>query len=166
MVEHTAADYVRLGDEVRNARLEHALSRQTFAETVGISVRTLSDIENGDLGKRKEFSRDTLAAIESALGWFPGATRAILGGESAGSLGRIYAARIRATHGEPGRMSGDGTLSAGGPVSGTPQDSEQEGAGPFLYKRPEGLTDEQWRAIELRGRAYLDGLIEGASHER
>lgn len=165
MVEHTAADYVRLGDEVRNARLEHALSRQTFAETVGISVRTLSDIENGDLGKRKEFSRDTLAAIESALGWFPGATRAILSGDSsAGRIQGLYAARIRAAH--PGGFSGEGTLSAGGAVGGTPQDSDQEGAGPFLYKRPEGLTDEQWRAIELRGRAYLDGLIEGASHER
>jgi hypothetical protein len=51
-------------------------------------------------------------------------------------------------------------------VGAIPQDSGQEGAGPFLYKRPEGLTDEQWRAVELRGRAYLDGLIEGASHER
>lgn len=165
MPEWTKDDYERLGDEVRSARFARQLKREQFAELAGISTRTLSDIENGDLGGRKSFSRETLTAIEKALDWWPGATRAVLNGHTVvGGLEAAFAKQLR----EHGGLGGEGSLSVGGvgAVGGTPQDSGQEGAGPFLYKRPEGLTDEQWRAIELRGRAYLDGLIEGASHER
>lgn len=165
MADWTPADYTRLGDEVRSARMEHGYTRQTFAEAVGVSTRTISDIENGDLGGRKSFSRETLTAVERALGWWPGSTRAVLDGQSmTGGSARAYAEALR----QHGGLGGEGTLDVVGvgAVGGTPQDSGQEGAGPFLYTRPEGLTDEQWREIELRGRAYLDGLIEGASHER
>lgn len=52
-------------------------------------------------------------------------------------------------------------------VSGVGQDpSTRDGAGPFLYQRPEGLSDEEWTQLELRARSYLDGLVDGASRER
>lgn len=78
------SDYERLGDYVTSARLRAGMDRMDLAEGADISLRTLSDIENGDLGKRKAFSSETLEAIGLCIGWKPGSWRSVLnGGEPA-----------------------------------------------------------------------------------
>lgn len=48
-----------------------------FASRLGVGVRTLSDIERG---ARDNYSAETLATVEAALGWAPGSVRRILDG--------------------------------------------------------------------------------------
>lgn len=55
--------------------------------------------------------------------------------------------------GDPPTVSADGQ---------TPAHEDDD----LLYQRPEGLSDDEWEHIRRQGRAYLDGLIDGASRER
>lgn len=34
------------------------------------------------------------------------------------------------------------------------------------YRKPEGMSDEQWRQVRSRGQSYIDGLIDSAAEER
>lgn len=71
-------DKGRLGAYVRNARTElgfHTLG--AWAEHLGISERTLGDLERG-----RGAGPNTLAAVENNLDWTPGSARVIMrGGE-------------------------------------------------------------------------------------
>lgn len=59
----------RLGARIKLERSRQWPRRRDFAAATGISVRLLSDVENG---KRANFAPETLAVIESALGWESG----------------------------------------------------------------------------------------------
>jgi DNA-binding XRE family transcriptional regulator len=76
----TIEDYERLGDYVTSARVRAGMDRTDLARGAEISLRTLADIENGELGKRKAFSSETLEAIALCVGWKPGGWRTILNG--------------------------------------------------------------------------------------
>jgi transcriptional regulator with XRE-family HTH domain len=68
-------DWRRLGDYVRNRRKELNLSRAQFASMTDVSYRTAGQVERGI-----PVARDTVAAMENALGWKPGSGRRILDG--------------------------------------------------------------------------------------
>lgn len=149
MSEWTTDDYERLGDYVRSARRQsNATSRDDFADAIGVSTRTLSDIEAGKLGKRREFSRDTLAAIEDYVGWYPGATRAILNGH----VGGLY---------------GDEPPTVGASVQDArtaTEDGSREDT--LLFQRPEGVALDVWKRAKERSIAYLEGQLDAAAEER
>jgi hypothetical protein len=61
---------------VRNARIRAGYPTLTaWAEHLGISERTLGDLERGRAG-----GPNTIAAVENALPWAPGSAQAILEG--------------------------------------------------------------------------------------
>lgn len=66
-----------LADHLRRGR---ALRRQTqaeFAEDVGVSVRTIGNLE---AGVARQYDPQTVARIEYALGWAPGSVQRVLEG--------------------------------------------------------------------------------------
>lgn len=73
-----AMSWTRLGETVRaeRARLGYRTLADLAART-GLGVRTLSDLERG---ARSTYSAETLATVESVLGWAPGSVRRILDG--------------------------------------------------------------------------------------
>ena len=62
-----------------------------LAARAGIGKRTVSDLERGS---RRNFSADTLAAVEAALGWAPGAVARVLAGEPIAREGDVDLARL------------------------------------------------------------------------
>ena len=80
MTDHDTPDWVRLGTYVVSRRIDLGYKkRPALTEVSGISTRILGDIETG---RRGNFDRTTIAALEKALGWEPGsALRIAAGGE-------------------------------------------------------------------------------------
>ena len=74
------AAWESLAEHILNRRIQLGYyKRPAFAEASGISLRTLSDLENA---RRENYDRNTVAAIEHTLRWAPGSINAILeGGE-------------------------------------------------------------------------------------
>jgi transcriptional regulator with XRE-family HTH domain len=71
-------DWARLGERVRSERIRLGhMTQAAFARRAGIGRRTVSDLERGTRGN---YSPDTLAAVEGALGWEPGTVAAVLAG--------------------------------------------------------------------------------------
>ncbi|MFE9099926.1 helix-turn-helix domain-containing protein [Actinomadura geliboluensis] len=68
-------DWLRLADHVVTERVRRRLDVRALSAITDVSERTLSKLENG-----QRVSRDTLAAIELAFDWPPGACRSILQG--------------------------------------------------------------------------------------
>lgn len=73
-------DWKRLGQYVVARRVDLGFKRRSdFADARQVSVRILSDIENG---RRTNFDQATIASLERALGWETGsALRVVEGGE-------------------------------------------------------------------------------------
>lgn len=70
------ADWQRLGAAVRRARIDMGFTnRENFAESAGVSVRTLADLESGN---RSNFSNRVLTALEMSLGWPSGTVSQIV----------------------------------------------------------------------------------------
>lgn len=68
----------RLGVEIKTSRARLGMLTQAqLATRAGIGKRTVSDLERG---ARANYSPDTLAAVEAALGWSPGTVRVVLAG--------------------------------------------------------------------------------------
>jgi transcriptional regulator with XRE-family HTH domain len=66
-----------LADYLRHAR---ALRRQTqaeFADDAGVSVRTIGNLEAGEV---RQYDAQTIARLEAALGWAPGSVQRVLEG--------------------------------------------------------------------------------------
>lgn len=59
----------RLGARIKSERSRQWPRRRDFAAICGVSVRLLSDLENGN---RSNFLPETIAVIEAVLGWEPG----------------------------------------------------------------------------------------------
>lgn len=79
----TSEDYVRAGHRLLGARVlrhRHWRSRGAFAADVGVSVRTIADVEKGRLGRRHGWDPGTIAILEDAVGWTPGSYDQVLGG--------------------------------------------------------------------------------------
>ncbi|WP_203823151.1 helix-turn-helix transcriptional regulator [Paractinoplanes ferrugineus] len=72
------ADWQRLGKLVIARRVELNLrTREALAETSGVGLRTIGDLETG---RREKYHPNTIAAIEEALQWEPGALQAAADG--------------------------------------------------------------------------------------
>jgi hypothetical protein len=80
MSDHSSPDWARLGEYVVARRVKLGYKkRPAFSDATGISTRILGDIETG---RRGNFDRTTIAALEGTLGWATGsATRIAYGGE-------------------------------------------------------------------------------------
>lgn len=78
----------------------------------------------------------SLGAIERALGWTPGAIAEVLEG------------------GDPPA------------VGGLAEDADVEQETDLLYRRPEGLSDEQWERVKQESRGFIEWQIQRASEER
>lgn len=139
----TERDYQRLGDFIVSARVEMGLDRAQLANAADITLRTLADIETGQLRSRKSFSAESLATISKVLGWAPGTWRRVLDDPEAA-----------VTHQQ---MSLPG-VDAVGP---SPQDEDS-----LLYRRPDGLSDAAWEKLKNETREYLEWMIDRASRER
>ena len=72
-----AVDWVRAGEQVRRARSRSYGTRSDFAAATGLSVSVLGELERG---ARSNFDPDTLARVEDALGWAPGAITDVAAG--------------------------------------------------------------------------------------
>lgn len=71
-------DWQRLGQLVIARRIELGYkTREALLTDLGVSLRTLGDIESG---RRDKYHRNTLAGLEHALRWLPGSIDAILDG--------------------------------------------------------------------------------------
>jgi len=73
----TAKGWLSLGEHVRRERAQRRQTQQEFAESIGLSVRTLGSIEAGT-GTR--YDRGTRAIVEWALGWAPGSIELVVSG--------------------------------------------------------------------------------------
>jgi transcriptional regulator with XRE-family HTH domain len=70
------AAWNRLAEHILNRRIQLGYQkRPALAEASGISLRTLSDIENA---RRTSYERNTIVALEQTLRWAPGSITAIL----------------------------------------------------------------------------------------
>lgn len=78
----------------------------------------------------------TQGGIEFALGWPPGTIAEVVEGA------------------EPP------------PVGGLTQDADQQQEDTLLYRRPEGLTDEEWEQVKEESRGFIEWQIERAARER
>jgi transcriptional regulator with XRE-family HTH domain len=68
----------RLGKYVVSRRVQlRYKTRQPFADALGISLRTLGDLETG---RREKYEPNTIAALENALGWAAGSVDDIVAG--------------------------------------------------------------------------------------
>jgi transcriptional regulator with XRE-family HTH domain len=67
----------RVGALVKAERRRRGLTQPGFSDRYGLSVRILSDIENGARGN---FDDQTKALIEAAMRWAPGSVDAVLSG--------------------------------------------------------------------------------------
>lgn len=80
---YTPDDYRRAGRRLLGARVlrdRRWRTRGTYAEDIGISVRTVADVETGRIGKRRDWDPGTIAILERAVGWAPGSYDAVLAG--------------------------------------------------------------------------------------
>lgn len=67
-----------LGQHITQARRSSGTPRRAdFAETIGVSVSTLYNLE---AARRTTYSSDTMAAVEIALGWQPGSFQRVVEG--------------------------------------------------------------------------------------
>lgn len=71
-------DWQRAGIAVRRARAQRYHTLEAFSAAIGVSVSVLSDLERGT---RSNFTTETLARVEGALGWAPGAIAEVAGGK-------------------------------------------------------------------------------------
>lgn len=69
--------WVRLGDVVRRERSRRWPRRREFARECGLSERVITALE---LHERDNFSAETIAAVEAALGWDPGSAERVRSG--------------------------------------------------------------------------------------
>jgi ribosome recycling factor len=78
MTDDDARNWVRLGEYVVARRVHLGYKkRPAFSAASGISTRILGDIETG---RRANFDRTTVAALENTLGWATGSVASILRG--------------------------------------------------------------------------------------
>lgn len=71
------AGWIQLGNAVRTERSRRWPRRREFARECGLSERVITALE---LHERDNFSTETIAAVEAALGWEPGSAQRIRNG--------------------------------------------------------------------------------------
>lgn len=52
------------------------------------------------------------------------------------------------------------------PAVGGPTEDDETDIGDLLYRRPEGLTDEQWEQVKQESRGFIEWQIQRAAEER
>lgn len=76
MAAVTEDDAKRLGAAVRDARERRRLTQTELAEAVGVSLRTIGNVERGETAPQLRHR----AALEAALHWTAGSVRRVLEG--------------------------------------------------------------------------------------
>lgn len=101
-----------------------------------------TEIDPGTIGDFLNGNRwpkfKTQGRIEKALGWPAGTLTSVADGAEAP----------------------DPESSVGGDAQDAPQEDE------LLYRRPEGLSDDEWERVKTESREYIEWQIEKASRER
>lgn len=69
-------DWDRLRAFVIRDRDEAGYTQQTFADAVGVTVKSINNFENG----RTRMRRGTLSRVETVLRWVPGSAQVVLNG--------------------------------------------------------------------------------------
>lgn len=88
-------NWERLGRYVRTHRQQAGLSTtRALADATGISERTIGQLERGN-----SVSRNTIAAVEVALGWAPGSALRVLAGDEPQSNANGNGPERRVDHG-------------------------------------------------------------------
>lgn len=142
----TERDYQRLGDHIVDARVQLGWSREQLASASDVTLRTIADVETGKLRGRKTFSAESLASVSKALGWAAGTWRRIL--DDAGYS--VDAPQAQLDLGDPGVVVG----------------APSKDADSLLYRRPDGVSDQEWERIRDQSRDYIEWLIDKAARER
>lgn len=70
-------DVLRLGERITAARARLRLTQQELADEIGVSVKTINNLETGRTGPPRPGTRTRL---EDALGWSAGSIRTVLAG--------------------------------------------------------------------------------------
>lgn len=127
---------------------------------------------------KEESRRRVRIAVKGAMssrGWniqqlidASGLDRSTLGDFLAGERwpqSRTLGAIERSLDWPPGSIAN--VLEGGEPpaVSGPAQDAPQE-EDSLLYRRPEGLTDQEWEQVKAESRGFIEWQIERAARER
>lgn len=103
-------------------------------------LRDATGTDNGTLGDFLSGARwpriKTLGAIEKALGWPAGTIASMLAGGPAPSVG------------------------------GETEDVGNEDEDTLLYRRPEGISDDEWERIKKESRGFIEWQIQRAAEER
>lgn len=84
--------WVRLGDVVRSERARRWPRRRDFARECGLGERVITALERHE---RDNFSTETIAAVEAALGWEPGSADRVRAGLRPQRLEDADLARLR-----------------------------------------------------------------------
>lgn len=122
-------------------------------EAARTAVRVAIQAELGHRGWNITQLRDETGIDNGTLGDFLNGQR----WPQIKTLGRIE----KAVEWPPGTIA---SMLAGGPppvVGGQPEDVEE-----LLYRRPEGLSDQEWERIKAKAGRYIEWEIEQAAQER
>ena len=133
---YRSADWSRLGRAVYSARMR-AGYQDTKKWADHVGRSTRTLL---GLERGEEVGTGTITAIEIALGWPPQWAYSVLNDPSIGP--------------PPARFVS--------PASDADSVTEDE----FRYRRPEGMSEEQWARIRAATQGYIDAQIEQASQER
>lgn len=71
-------DWARVGEQIRAARRRLGYTVKTLAEATHLSTRTINNLEHGH---QDNYDEDTLAVVESAIGWEPKEIRLRVAGQ-------------------------------------------------------------------------------------
>jgi len=134
-----SANPKRLGQYVLARRTELGLSQSEVADAGGPSDTTLSKLENEGVDV---VSNQTLKKLDAPLRWRAGSARAVLYGA------------------EPAEIV-DATVEA--PAASVGGSTQTE---PLNTRKPEWMSDEQWRSILRENADHFQFLLDKAARER
>lgn len=140
-----------LGYVTKERREFIGLSQEELARYGGPKKSTVGKIENA---RETSYSPRTMQQMEKALGWDRGTTRLIL------MAGHEYDEDMRESVAADYIEAELPDLTGSPSVGGVDEDEDT-----FLYRRPAGLTDEQWRRLRARTDASVEREIEQALKE-
>lgn len=120
------------------ARMAHLeWNNAALVTAAGVDPGTVGDFLNG----RRWPKLGTQGKIEAALGWPAGTLRMISMGEDAPPPDEEFSV---------------------GPSTDDAHEADEE----LLYRRPEGVSDQEWVRIKAESRRFIEWQIEQAAQER
>ena len=132
-------------------RLSLRLPKDGAAHAAGMSTVTWNRVEDG-----KPVRALTYIGVDRVLRWRDGACLEFLanGTEPQSATGPTV----------PVGVSRDGAPLPSESVGGSSQDAEPD-EDSLLYRRPEGLSDQEWEQLKRETRTYIEWQLDRASRE-